>query len=134
MYRLFSPILLYLSFYGYSETTLSTKIFFSTYRCLFLTQTQSDQNPHTKSAIFSTFRFTFLGPLVDRMYNTYFFVRPGPCLIEWYGCCCFDLLSPVRMRLCCPRWVWDSNANNLSGFIAYSALEGSMDGHCSASF
>ena len=27
------------------------------------------------------------------MYNTYFFVRPGPCLIEWYGCCTFDLLS-----------------------------------------
>ena len=46
-----------------------------------------------KWAIFSTFSITFLGPLVDRNNNTYLFVRPGPCLIEWYGCCCFDLLS-----------------------------------------
>ena len=61
-YRLFPPILLNLSSYsyGYSETTLSTKIFFSTYRCLFFTQTQSDQNPHTKSALFSTSSITFL--------------------------------------------------------------------------
>ena len=49
-----------LEVYGYSETTLSTKIFFSTYRCLFFTQTQSDQNPHTKSALFSTSSITFL--------------------------------------------------------------------------
>ena len=41
----------------------------------------------------------------------------------------------VRMRLCCPRWVYISNANNFSGFIAYSSLEGSMDSRqCSASF
>ena len=36
LYELFLPILFNLSSYGYSETTLSTKIFFSTYRCLFL--------------------------------------------------------------------------------------------------
>ena len=48
-----------------------------------------------KWAIFGTFRFTFLGPLVDRNNDTYMylFVRPGPCLIEWYGCFCFDLLK-----------------------------------------
>ena len=71
-YRLFLPILLNLSSYGYSETTLSTKIFFSTYRCLFFTQTQSDQNPHTKSAIFSTLSSTFLTIGGDRNNNSYF--------------------------------------------------------------
>ena len=34
-----------------------------------------------KWAIFSTFRFTFLSIGGDRMHNTYFFGRPGPCLI-----------------------------------------------------
>ena len=31
--------------------------------------------------------------LLAVVHNTYFFGRPGPCLIEWYGCCstcCFD--------------------------------------------
>ena len=69
------------------------KTFFPTYRCLCLTQTQSDQNPHTKSAIFSTLSSTFLTIGGDRNNNTYFFGRPGPCLIELYGCCGFDLLS-----------------------------------------
>ena len=37
------------------------------------------------------------------MHNTYFFGRPGPCLIEWYRCCAFDLLSlKVNFfRACC---------------------------------
>ena len=43
-YRLYFSFLLNLSSYGYSETTLSTKIFFSTYRCLFFTQTQTGKN------------------------------------------------------------------------------------------
>ena len=53
-----------------------------------------------KMAIFSTLRCIFLSIGGDRNNNTYLFVRPGPCLIEWYGCCAFDLLSlKVKSRL-----------------------------------
>ena len=48
-----------------------------------------------KWAIFGTFRFTFLGPLVDRNNNTYLFVRPGPCLIEWYM---YDVVVSIFLR------------------------------------
>ena len=57
------------------------KQYFETYKCLFFTQTQSDQNPHTKWALFSTLSSTFLLIGGDRNNNTYFFGRPGPCLI-----------------------------------------------------
>ena len=40
--------------------------FFPTYRCLFKTQTQRDQNPHTKWALFSTLSSTFLRVGGDR--------------------------------------------------------------------
>ena len=48
------------------------KFFFDTYRCLFFTQTQSEQNPHTKSAIFSTLSSTFLSVGGDWFQGTSF--------------------------------------------------------------
>ena len=61
----------------YEETNILMPI-----GAFFFTQTQSDQNPHTKSAIFSTLSSTFLTIGGDRNNNIYFFGRPGPCLIE----------------------------------------------------
>ena len=78
--------------YGCSEATFST-IFFSGPRRKFCTQTQSGQNPHTKWALFSTFRFTYLSIGGDRNQKKCIFELPGPCPFEWYRCCCFDLLS-----------------------------------------
>ena len=61
-------------------------------------------------AVFLDFEHEYFGPAGDRMHNTYLFGRPGPCPIEWYGCCAFDRLSSFiaafrRMRTRTRSWL-----------------------------
>ena len=63
------------------------KKYFETYRCLFFTQTQSDQNPHTKSALFSTLSSTFLGPYDTLFDSEGIFRRPESWGFGKYGHC-----------------------------------------------
>ena len=60
---------------------------FSTYRCLLFTQTQSDQNPHTKWALFSTLSSTFLSAYDSLFDSEGIFERPGPQGLGKYGHC-----------------------------------------------
>ena len=53
----------------------------------FFTQTQSDQNPHTKSALFSTLSSTFLGPYDSLFDSEGIFRRPESWGFGKYGHC-----------------------------------------------
>ena len=63
------------------------KYFFRPIGAFFFTQTQSDQNPHTKWALFSTLRFTFLSACDSLFDSEGIFERPGPQGLGKYGHC-----------------------------------------------
>ena len=61
--------------------------FFFGPRRISCTQTQSDQNPHTKWALFSTLRFTFLSACDSLFDSEGIFERPEPHGLRKYGHC-----------------------------------------------
>ena len=65
------------------------------YRCLFFTQTQSDQNPHTKSGQNRAKSKNFLVPCDSRVHSEGIFIRPGSHLAGKHAHCelCYHSLK-----------------------------------------